>query len=192
MSVRYFQFAIRYTLLDCRLVSSGPYACFLLSGVSPRQNSRKAVEYHVIFRFSSEVRRNCRSRKLALRRIDCIVNFLRGAESSLERRGKIARAERSQRLAQANSIARIANPAGITMNAGPGNTINAIPKASTVLPTTATAIRLMGRKVAFVPVTRLSPNGGKESCSPTASCSGGPSSRESGCPTRRSRWAGAV
>ena len=58
------------------------------------------------------------------------------------RLGKIARAERSHRLAQANSIARMANPAGITMNAGPGNTIIAIPRISTVPPSATIIMRL--------------------------------------------------
>ena len=134
----------------------------------------------------------CRSRKLALRRTDWIVNFFRSAESSLEGRGNIARADRSQRLAQANSTARIASPAGIKMNAGPGNTIKAIPKTSTVPPTTVTTMRLMVCMVPFHSLTRLSPNGGKESRSPTAWCNGGASSRESARSTRRARLAVAV
>ena len=115
----------------------------------------------MIFLFSSRVRRTCRSRKPALRRTVSFV-ILRLGAVTVERRGKIARAERSHRLAQANSIARIASPAGMTMKAGPGSTTNAMPKASTVPPTTVTTMRLMRCIVAFDPVTRLSPSGGKE------------------------------
>ena len=68
----------------------------------------------MVFLFRSGFRRTCRSRKPALRPNDFRVNFFRGAELSLERRGRSARAERNQRLAQANSIARIASPAGMT------------------------------------------------------------------------------
>lgn len=69
--------------------------------------------------------------------------------------GNTARAERNQRRAQANSIARIASPAGITMNAGPGSKIMAIPMASTVPPTTKIITRLkcfiIARAVATLP-----------------------------------------
>src|SRR6185503_16031431 len=47
----------------------------------------------------------------------------------------------SHRRAHANSSPRIPRPAGITMNAGPGSTIIAIPIARTVKPTTETAMR---------------------------------------------------
>lgn len=80
-----------------------------------------------------------------LRRTDLIVIFC-GAEWPAERRGKTARAERSQRLAQANSTARMANPAGIIMNAGPGSTTIATPRASTVPP----AIMIMMRLKRFI------------------------------------------
>ena len=46
---------------------------------------------------------------------------------------------RSQYLAQANSVAKMARPNGITMIAGPGNTIKAKPIKSTVMPTMKTA-----------------------------------------------------
>jgi hypothetical protein len=111
------------------------------------------LDFHK-FLFGTKVRCACRSRKLPLRRTEFTVNFFGGAAAFLERRGKIARAERSQRLAQANSNARIASPAGITTNAGPGKTINAIPRASTVPPTTATRTRLMGCKVVLHAVIR--------------------------------------
>ena len=52
------------------------------------------------------------------------------------------RAVRSQRLAHANSMARIPKPAGMTRKAGPGNTSNATPNVSTVVPATAIKIRL--------------------------------------------------
>ncbi len=52
-----------------------------------------------------------------------------------------------QRFAQANSVASTARPAGITMKAGPGRTIKAIPSKMTVPPMTATVMRLICRNV---------------------------------------------
>ena len=78
------------------------------------------------------------------RRTDCtVILFFVGQEPFLKLTGRMARADRNQRLAHANSIARMASPSGITMNAGPGSTISAMPMASTVPPTTITTTRLM-------------------------------------------------
>jgi hypothetical protein len=57
----------------------------------------------------------------------------------------ISRAFFKNPLAQTNSVASIERPIGITMNAGPGNTISAIPIRVTVPPTTATTMRLAKR-----------------------------------------------
>ncbi len=53
----------------------------------------------------------------------------------------LSRSFLNQLFAQANSTPRIARPTGITTIAGPGATIITTPTASTVLPTTSTAIR---------------------------------------------------
>src|SRR5437867_1473046 len=128
-----------------------------LSQQSNRQSEEEEDEYHECFLFGNKVRRICRSRKLALRRTDCRVIFFRGADSFPGRRTRTARAERSQRLAQANSIARIASPAGMTRKAGPGSTIRAMPRASTVPPTTATTIVLTCLIVRLSSVHSFSP-----------------------------------
>src|SRR5205085_2894388 len=49
----------------------------------------------------------------------------------------IVRARTTARRAQANSVARIARPIGITIKAGPGRTISAMPMRRTVPPMTA-------------------------------------------------------
>ncbi len=51
----------------------------------------------------------------------------------------------SQRRAHANSSPRMPRPIGITMNAGPGSTIMAMPMPRTVNPTMVTAMRLATR-----------------------------------------------
>lgn len=51
------------------------------------------------------------------------------------------------RRAQTNSVARMAMPAGMTINAGPGNTSSAMPIKSTVNPTTATIILFIFRNM---------------------------------------------
>lgn len=52
----------------------------------------------------------------------------------------ISRARVIQRLAHANSSDRMLKPIGMTTNAGPGSTINAMPTSSTVIPTTKITI----------------------------------------------------
>jgi len=86
----------------------------------------------------SRVRRKRRNRKFRLRHADWSLIFCFSGRF-LSNLGRTARTERSHRLAQTNSIARIASPAGITMKAGPGNTIMATPMASTVPPKATTA-----------------------------------------------------
>ena len=50
-------------------------------------------------------------------------------------------------LAQTNSVARIASPRGITISAGPGNTIIAMPISSTVKPAIAIKSFLIRERV---------------------------------------------
>jgi hypothetical protein len=131
---------------DVSVFSLGRGESVTLPPGEQRQQAPQKMNHHVTFLFGSRVRRTCRSRKAMLRQTEPIVNRRLEAVPPAAR-GKTARVERSHRLAQANSIAKIAKPAGITRKAGPGNAISAMPRASTVPPTTPIRMRLMCLRV---------------------------------------------
>jgi len=94
---------------------------------------------------------------------------------------KSPRALFNHRRAHGNSIAKIANPAGITMKAGPGSTIKAMPTASTVPPTTATTMFLTCFIVRRSSINHSAPSAEME----TAWSGGGASFRENPRPSVR-------